>query len=508
MSMTKNFSGRSMIEMLGVLAIIGVLSLGGLAGYKIAMNYHRANETIHDVMLRATNVPMKWDDYASKTKNFEFAFNDMGAYKTNNPVGYPVKVYAEGPNSASGYAFRVEVDGVPSEVCKRINNMNPSAVDKIEPLASGCGDATADMIFYFDEDFKCVGPDCGSSSSSSSSSSGSSSSSSSSSGGGCSLECNECETCEGSTCVPKEENTACSNDGKCNGNGHCCQNIKTEAECTSECKLLTTDTNGCAVCSDSDCFEPRVCNNGSCECPEGTPSGADDATCECPTPTLPEGANGEGCYELKDEDADDCNEYVFKCGDLGCKTDGSACCPELTLPEGATSDACYTATDTDSDGCNDTYVLNCGDLGCKSDYSACCTTPAATDCGNCQKPEVGSDGCYTGGCRACTEEENCTYEFGTTGKDSTETAILKCFEDYCFCTEMDLFYCSSGQAAYTICCNPNAAPGCSGLGCQPKDFWMNLDASDECINTVSGGPELDEDGLPIVDEETTQYSVT
>lgn len=30
-------SGRSMIEMLGVLAIISVLSVGGLAGYNVAM---------------------------------------------------------------------------------------------------------------------------------------------------------------------------------------------------------------------------------------------------------------------------------------------------------------------------------------------------------------------------------------------------------------------------------------------------------------------------------------
>jgi len=33
----KNESGRSMVEMLGVLAIIGVLSVGGIAGYKYAM---------------------------------------------------------------------------------------------------------------------------------------------------------------------------------------------------------------------------------------------------------------------------------------------------------------------------------------------------------------------------------------------------------------------------------------------------------------------------------------
>ncbi len=36
-------NGRSMIEMLGVLAIIGVLSIGGLAGYTMAMNRYRAN---------------------------------------------------------------------------------------------------------------------------------------------------------------------------------------------------------------------------------------------------------------------------------------------------------------------------------------------------------------------------------------------------------------------------------------------------------------------------------
>ena len=39
-------SGRSMIEMLGVLAIIGVLSITALVGFTYAMNKHRANETI------------------------------------------------------------------------------------------------------------------------------------------------------------------------------------------------------------------------------------------------------------------------------------------------------------------------------------------------------------------------------------------------------------------------------------------------------------------------------
>ena len=40
----KSESGRSMVEMLGVLAIIGVLSIGGIAGYTMSMRKYRANQ--------------------------------------------------------------------------------------------------------------------------------------------------------------------------------------------------------------------------------------------------------------------------------------------------------------------------------------------------------------------------------------------------------------------------------------------------------------------------------
>ena len=46
-----NESGRSMVEMLGVLAIIGVLSIGGIAGYTLAMNRYRANEILNAAAL-------------------------------------------------------------------------------------------------------------------------------------------------------------------------------------------------------------------------------------------------------------------------------------------------------------------------------------------------------------------------------------------------------------------------------------------------------------------------
>ena len=48
-----NESGRSMVEMLGVLAIIGVLSIGGIAGYTMAMNKYRANEIVNAIVQAA-----------------------------------------------------------------------------------------------------------------------------------------------------------------------------------------------------------------------------------------------------------------------------------------------------------------------------------------------------------------------------------------------------------------------------------------------------------------------
>lgn len=47
----KNQSGRSMVEILGVLAVIGVLSVGGLSAYKYTMKRHRITTTINQVAL-------------------------------------------------------------------------------------------------------------------------------------------------------------------------------------------------------------------------------------------------------------------------------------------------------------------------------------------------------------------------------------------------------------------------------------------------------------------------
>ena len=54
--------GRSMVEMLGVLAIIGVLSIGGIAGYSRAMEKHKLSKT-KDVII---NTLTRYADLTSK----------------------------------------------------------------------------------------------------------------------------------------------------------------------------------------------------------------------------------------------------------------------------------------------------------------------------------------------------------------------------------------------------------------------------------------------------------
>ena len=57
MKLLKNTQlGRSMVEMLGVLAIIGVLSVGGIAGYSKAMYKYKLNQTLDALSQIVANI--------------------------------------------------------------------------------------------------------------------------------------------------------------------------------------------------------------------------------------------------------------------------------------------------------------------------------------------------------------------------------------------------------------------------------------------------------------------
>ena len=109
---TKNLqyeSGRSMVEMLGTLAIIGVLSIGGIAGYSYGMDKYRANQTINDVMLRAVDVMTQLSQ--GKAPDLEPEWGTKGTV-------YDMEAIQDTTNNTWG----IVVDGVPSRVCQMVGD--------------------------------------------------------------------------------------------------------------------------------------------------------------------------------------------------------------------------------------------------------------------------------------------------------------------------------------------------------------------------------------------------
>ena len=103
-----NESGRSMVEMLGVLAIIGVLSVGGVAGFNLAMNKHCANNTVVYVNQLAVQ---------GTSQMLMGVKPSLGQYPDKTPSGYPSALTTEETNPN---AFYVKISQVPSAVCNQI----------------------------------------------------------------------------------------------------------------------------------------------------------------------------------------------------------------------------------------------------------------------------------------------------------------------------------------------------------------------------------------------------
>ena len=132
-----NDSGRSMVEMLGVLAIIGVLSVGGIAGYSKAMNKYKINKTTDQVSMLVANIRTLFSSQGNYTGlsngaaiRFGVVPNDMysasskGTYASNydikNAFNGSVTITADAARSGQTSvkdAFIIEYNGMSEEAC-------------------------------------------------------------------------------------------------------------------------------------------------------------------------------------------------------------------------------------------------------------------------------------------------------------------------------------------------------------------------------------------------------
>ena len=311
--MIKNYNkqhGRTLLEMLAVLAIIGVLSITALVGFTYAMNKNRANETIYDVMLRGTNVPMIDENYYSKPSGYEFHFAGLG-----DGTYYPMTTKKDG-----GSSYYVEATGVTYRVCEMILKMNPTDIDQIvvnNSVYMGDSDICGNtdglaMKFCFGSDGTiCDGTSQGGSSGGTSGGSGSGSgtdpvdpcegiipstdcsiAADETDSNGCltvkKMTCQDGTYCSGSVCVECPAAETCDGESCCTltGPNDVCGNPTKEIGTISTVTHSDLNSNGCCESTtEESCslnpITPRTCTP-TCE---GTCQG--DGTCEvkCPLNT-------------------------------------------------------------------------------------------------------------------------------------------------------------------------------------------------------------------------------
>ncbi len=123
----KSQSGRSMVEMLGVLAIIGVLSIGGIAGYRTAMKQKNYNDFAESIMLLKADLLTTLDNLPDdKALNIKKKYGD-----------YTFQLYL-GPCNGPGYCGSIEGEKIITGTLKA-----PSDIDD-----EICERAVEDHIIY------------------------------------------------------------------------------------------------------------------------------------------------------------------------------------------------------------------------------------------------------------------------------------------------------------------------------------------------------------------------
>ena len=122
----KEQAGRSMIEMLGVLAIIGVLSVGGIAGYSKAMNKFKTNKVADNVSMLVANIKTLYAQQKTYGGLTNQSAVDMGVVpdelgttsKLTNAFNGDVYIStADSTADDDNKAFNIVFDGLSREAC-------------------------------------------------------------------------------------------------------------------------------------------------------------------------------------------------------------------------------------------------------------------------------------------------------------------------------------------------------------------------------------------------------
>lgn len=152
--------GRSMVEMLGVLAIIGVLSIGGIAGYSKAMMQYKINKTSDQIIQIVSGLRTLYstqDEYDINCPGSSCAILKKGHITPDemwegnnlvNPFGGAVSVQKSGKKVASdNKAFILSFSGLPKEACMALSTYDWGSGSSSGLIALTIGTGTAPTTF-------------------------------------------------------------------------------------------------------------------------------------------------------------------------------------------------------------------------------------------------------------------------------------------------------------------------------------------------------------------------
>lgn len=143
--MKKTQLGRNMVEMLGVLAIIGILSIATVGVFQSAMTRYRTNNLIEDVRLAGFVV---MDGFFHSLPDDDVGMSMTGKFVQQTP--YVFTAFAEKENT-----FEILVKDVSYNVCEETKRRKVEWLEEIK--ANGISDAchendNNEMSFFFNTD--------------------------------------------------------------------------------------------------------------------------------------------------------------------------------------------------------------------------------------------------------------------------------------------------------------------------------------------------------------------
>ena len=394
-------TGRSMLEMLGVLAIIGVLSVGGIAGFKMALNRHQENKVFDEAniqgleILTARSVQMNGDEiyypYASEfivsrkidtdRKNILLSTGILSesvcqslSEKSNQGIFGEITC-----STTNALTFEVPLKGKTYQTDSG-NNGNIGGGNNSGDNTGGTTGGGSDN--NENEGGETIDP-CEN------------------------KECNDCQKCENGSCVT---NTLM-NDLTCGENKYCSYGECKECEAPQETCVGSdaTGSNGCQTHKNIQCTDNTYCDEGtdSCEsCPEVKTCSAgqcckSDGTDVCGKPKFTFGSD----VTYKVNNANGCLVDAIGCS-LDNPTDGTQDCGGNCTTDGDCVETCSTAINECVTACqkvngveNKTYANN---------TTSCGTAGLCDGSGNCVE---------------CSGVENCATYTSENGKCECEVCV-------------------------------------------------------------------------------------